>query len=57
MNLEDYILIAGVMLIAGGMWWVYPPLALVVLGGILISGAMRIKRDADKEKKRDAGRS
>ena len=38
------ILLAGLALVAIGLWWVYPPAALVAVGGCMMVHAVRHAR-------------
>ena len=48
----DSLALAGVALVAGGLWWIYPPLALLELGAVClllgIWGANLIARERTK---------
>ncbi len=32
---RDVLVVAGLGMVGAGLWWMYPPAALVVIGGIL----------------------
>ncbi|WP_373047188.1 hypothetical protein [Vulgatibacter sp.] len=38
-DLHDLVALLGLILFAGGLWWIYPPLALVVVGALLMAAA------------------
>lgn len=38
--MRDFIAVLGLGLIFGGAWWLSPPWSLVVLGGLLLMGAI-----------------
>jgi hypothetical protein len=38
--MSDVMILAGVGLVCGGLWWIYPPAAVVVLGVILLVGGV-----------------
>ena len=41
MDRYDVMVLLGLGLLAGGLWWIYPPLALVVPGAlVLIAGVV-----------------
>lgn len=39
-NERELIAIAGLLLLSGGTWWIYPPAACIVLGSILLGAAI-----------------
>jgi len=46
--MRDAVAIAGLVLLGGGLWWIYPPAALVGVGGILMALAiMGVRRHGD----------
>lgn len=38
--MSDVMILGGVGLVFGGLWWIYPPAAVVVLGVILLAGGV-----------------
>jgi hypothetical protein len=38
----DWLAIAGVLLVGGGVWWIYPPAALIVIGLILLGTGLAL---------------
>lgn len=32
--------LAGLSMVGAGLWWVYPPAALIVVGGLLLAGSV-----------------
>ncbi len=37
--LEDALAVIGLALLTGGLWWIFPPAALIVVGVLLIGAA------------------
>ena len=35
-DLNDFLIIVGVILFSVGLWWIYPPIALVVVGAAFV---------------------
>lgn len=35
----DGLALAGALLVAGGLWWIYPPAALIAVGSALVAFA------------------
>ena len=35
--MKDLLALAGLALLAAGLWWIYPPAALVVVGLVLLA--------------------
>lgn len=38
--MRDLAALTGLALVGTGLWWYFPPVALVVLGGLLLIGAL-----------------
>jgi len=38
--LHDVLVVAGLVLLGAGLWWVYPPAALITIGALLIAGGV-----------------
>lgn len=52
----DVLVILGLVMLGAGLWWISPPVALIVIGALLIVGAfllswMRAGRPAKKSVK------
>ena len=39
-DLYDILVLAGLVSLAVGLWWIWPPLALVVVGALLLIGGV-----------------
>lgn len=41
-DLHDTLTLVGAALVAAGVWWIYPPAALILLGAVLVGiGVLR----------------
>ncbi len=38
--LDEFLILAGVTLVTTGLWWIYPPIALIVLGLIFLAAGL-----------------
>lgn len=49
MKTQDAVEIVSLVLLAVGLWWVYPPLSLIVLGvsGLSVSVAGRMRKNKE----------
>jgi len=48
-DLHDILALLGLLLIGAGVWWVYPPAALILVGAILLGVAVTRRPPAGGE--------
>lgn len=41
MDLHDVLTVCGLIMVGVGLWWIYPPVALIVVGAILFWAGTR----------------
>lgn len=46
-SLDDIIAIVGLALVGVGLWQIYPPIAFVVIGAVLIIYALKASKDSN----------
>lgn len=48
--MKDVGFLSGVALVASGLWWMYPPLCLIALGGLAIATTAALVRRGSAKK-------